>query len=250
MNAATLTAALTSYLPAELAAKLVDEFLALRRDALTSTLGRSSAGKFVEVLVQALQHRERGSYEPKPAVDEYLKGVESRAGLPDDLRICAARVGRAIYTLRNKRNIAHLGTVDPNVFDLRFTYSAAQWVMAELIRQGSGVPMVEAGLMVAEVQQPLHLLVEHAGGERVVHAAVTVREELLILFHSAYPAPLTANEVYDSLKRRKRDTVRRALAGLWDAKTVLGKREGGPFTLSQAGFDLAVEVVNRVASGA
>jgi len=245
MNADDLKKAFTGYLPEDLAESLVDEFLALRRDALTSTLNRSSAGKFVETLVQALQQLERGNFDSKPSVDDYLKNLESRGGLTDDLRICAARVGRAIYTFRNKRNIAHKGSVDPNIFDLRFTYSAAQWVLAELIRQSSGVTMTEAGRLVMEVQQPLHLLVEVGGGERVVHGRLRARDELLVLFHSVYPVNLAAVEVYSSLRRRKRDTTRRAMMDLWKHKLILGQREG-PYVLSQAGFEAAVAVIKDV----
>src|SRR5262249_51559347 len=104
----------------------------MREDAATKTLGRASPGKFVETLVQLLQFKARGSYDPVPKVDDYLhKQVENEASLPEGLRFCAARIARSMYTLRNKRNIAHKNEIDPNTFDLAFVHHASSWIMAE-----------------------------------------------------------------------------------------------------------------------
>ena len=137
-----LVQALSSGIDEVLARDLVDNFLAMRQDVATNTLGRAAPGKFVETVVQVLQNLETGRYQAKPRVDDYLRKIESTTSSVDDgLRICASRIARAMYTLRNKRNIAHKGDVDPNKYDLGFLYSAAQWIMAELIRNVSGLPM-------------------------------------------------------------------------------------------------------------
>src|SRR5438045_114326 len=135
MDRVRLKEAIAKIAPAELTTELVSDFLQIRQDYATKTLGRGAPGKFVETFVQILQHMTHGSYDPAPKVDHYLdKQVEREASLPDGLRICAARVARSIYTLRNKRNIAHKSEVDPNAFDLAYVHYAASWIMAELIR--------------------------------------------------------------------------------------------------------------------
>ncbi|HHI78550.1 MAG TPA: hypothetical protein ENK02_01070 [Planctomycetes bacterium] len=105
MDSDSLKKALFGWLPPELAADLVDNFFELRHDAATSTLGRSSAGKFVETVVQVTQYLEEGKYDAKPNVDSYLRNAENNApSLDDGLRVCSARIARAMYTLRNKVN--------------------------------------------------------------------------------------------------------------------------------------------------
>lgn len=117
----------------KLATDLVGEFLEMARDLSTGVTGRSSPGKFVETVVQILQYIDAGSFLARPKIDSYLKSIESAASnLNDDLRIALARIARSMYTLRNKRNIAHKGDVDPNIYDLRYLFSSAQWIMAEL----------------------------------------------------------------------------------------------------------------------
>src|SRR5215472_12773464 len=115
MDRASLVSALSGLLPRKLAEDLVESYVEVRQDVATKTLGRSAPGKFVETVVQALQQLESGTYETRPPVDAYLKGLESKATLDDDLRLAMARVARSMYTLRNKRNIAHKGAIDPNL---------------------------------------------------------------------------------------------------------------------------------------
>ena len=99
---------------------------------LNKALERASPGKFVETFVQCLQHMATGTYEPKPDVEDYLlKRVENVSALPEGLRICAARIARSVYTLRNKRNIAHKNEVDPNTVDLAFAHQATAWILAD-----------------------------------------------------------------------------------------------------------------------
>ncbi len=121
MDSGALRAAFETTMPPELAGDLVAQFLDIRRDVATGTLGRSSPGKFVETLVQVLQAMESaGKYDAQPKVDRFLKDIESRKStLPDGLRICAARLVRAMYALRSKRNIVHKAAIDAAVYDLR-----------------------------------------------------------------------------------------------------------------------------------
>ncbi|HEY6293075.1 MAG TPA: hypothetical protein VI455_16105 [Terriglobia bacterium] len=101
-----LVTALSKSIPRKLVDDLVDDFLQVRQDVATSTLGGSSGGKIVETLVQILQYLETGTYDQKPDVDGYLRGLESRPSkLDDGLRICAGRVARGLYAIRSKRNI-------------------------------------------------------------------------------------------------------------------------------------------------
>lgn len=240
-----LRKALESVLPHELAQDLVAAFEEIRRDVATNTLGRSAPGKFVETVVQALQQLEAGRWEKKPNVDDYLRGLENRArSLDDGLRICAARIARSMYSLRNKRNIAHKGEVDPNTYDLRFLLGGAQWILAELVRHCTGLSMEQAGRLVDQVQAPVGLLVEVHGNRRLVLAVSTTREEILILLHSTYPDAMALAALTESMDRRQADTVRKAVKRLWEEKVIEGEPRAG-YRLTQKGYGQAIAVVKR-----
>ncbi len=128
MNSEELIRVFSSYLPAELAADLVENFNILKRDASLKNLGNSAPGKFVETLVQVLQHLETGKYETAPKVDDYLKNLESRKpGFDDDLKVCTSRIGRAMYT----------GTRETSLTRTRLTRIPTTCVSFMALRNGS-----------------------------------------------------------------------------------------------------------------
>ena len=238
--------ALSFAMPRTLAEDLFDDFLTIRQDVATGTLGRSAPGKFVETLVQVLQHVETETHEVRPDVDGYLRALESRnAPLPDGLKVCAARIGRAMYTLRNKRSIAHKGEVDPNQYDLHFILGAAQWVLAELVRSTQGLTMEESGKLVAQIQAPVGGLVQDFGQRRIVLLKVPVRTEILVLLHSYYPDTVTTDRIVASLDRHPARSVRHRLAELWKEKMIEGTGDTS-YCLTQRGFQEAISLVRRL----
>jgi hypothetical protein len=244
-----VAAALATTCPTDLAETLIREFMAVRQDVATRTLGRAAPGKLVETFVQLLQHLDSGSYEPKPDVDEYLRKLETRpTTLDDGLRICGARVARAMYTMRNKRTIAHIGRVDPNVYDLRLLLHASQWLIAELVRVASKVSMTDAGRLMEQVHEPVGGLIEDYDGKRLVLADLSTREELIVLLHGSYPDFVPLGELLKSLNRRPVRTVKNTLRTLWNKKFVDG--DGKAYRLTSLGFEAAVEIIRDTMSPA
>jgi len=242
-----LAAALSGLLGPRLSVDLSAELVKIRRDCATRTLERTAPGKFVETFVQCLQYIDTGTHDTKPNVDVYLLQKVENTTLPDGLRICAARVARAIYTLRNKRNIAHKNSVDTNTHDLVLAHQGAAWIVAELLRQATGVSMQEAGALVELVHAPVGTLVEEIDGTRLVHADVSVRVEILIVLHSHYPDVLSIEKIFRDLSRRNQGTVRKRLRELHMKKLVHGDAVTG-YKLTTAGYDAAVAEVEALSS--
>lgn len=246
MDQTRLTVALSSLLEAALAAELVEQFLQLRRDAASKTLQRAVAGKFVEVFVQCLQWIAHGQYDTKPNVDDFLaRRAENEQAVPEGLRLCGSRVARAIYTFRKKRNIAHIGEIDPNSIDLAFTAHASAWIVAEFLRVATSVSMEEAGRLIELVHAPIGQLVEEIDGTRLVHADVGVRDELLILMHSHYPDYVPLDAILDSTKQRNSGTVKNRLRDLVDEKLAFGDSKKG-YKLTRPGFDEAAALIQTL----
>lgn len=245
MDEARLTAALSGLLGTVLAADLASDLVKIRRDCATRTLERAGPGKFVETFVQCLQYIDVGTYDAKPSVDDYLGKKVENTSLPEGLRICAARVARAMYTFRNKRNIAHKNDVDTNTHDLALAHQGAAWITAELLRHATGVSMQEAGTLIELVQAPVGTLVEEIGGTRLVHADVPVKGELLILLHSHYPDAVPVGSVLKSLSRRSAGTVRNKLRDLHTEKLAHGDAKTG-YRLTQAGHAAAVATIKAL----
>lgn len=248
MEKAALIDALAKKLPRNLAEDLVNEFVELRQDVATKTLGRSPSGKFVETIVQILEFLETHSYSTPPNIEQYLKNVESRAcPLDDGLRVVGARVARGMYALRSKRNILHKGNVDPNTYDLRYLLHGAQWLIAELLRNVSGLEMEESGQLIEMVYAPVGQLVQDTGFRKLVlHDKLTPSEELLILLHNHYGKVMSPADAFSSMNRRVSKPIKNGLTALWKKKLIDGSDMEG-WTLTTKGFDAAVELINKKA---
>jgi hypothetical protein len=249
MDRTRLVAALGSKLEPALAASLVDHFLKIREDAATKTLERAVAGKFVETFVQCLQWMASGKYESKPSVDQNLLKAEAEAALPEGLRFSGARTARAIYTMRNKRNIAHIGEVDANAIDLAFTAHGSAWIMSELVRVATGVSMDEAGRVIELLQMPLDDQVEDIHGVRLVHGEFGMRDELLVLLRSYYPDDVPPARILKSLERWSEGSVKNKLRDLVETKEAFGDLKSG-FRLTRVGYRFAIEVIRRAKQAA
>jgi hypothetical protein len=246
MDEARLNRALEPLVGSDLAQPLAVNFVNIRRDLATRTLERSSPGKFVETFVQSLQYIATGKYDVKPDVDVYLsQKVENATQLPEGLRICGARIARAMYSLRNKRSIAHKNEIDPNTFDLAFVHEGAAWIMAELFRIASGLTMQQAGELVDLVQAPVGTLVEEIDGIRLVHADLTIEGEILVLLHSQYPQPVPVKAIEDSLKARSVKSVRNRLGEMKLNKLIHGDITKG-YRLTHAGHAGAVAEIKAL----
>lgn len=245
MKADSLLAELEKVISPELAKDLITEFMAIRYDCKTGTLGRGSVGKFVETVIQVLQAMETGKWDKKPDVDTYLRNLESRSSTLDDhLKIVCNRIARAIYALRNKRNIAHKGNINPNIYDLKYIYASAQWILTELVRQVIKTDINKAGAIIEFIQIPISTVVEEFGDRKTVFGSLSVEDELLILLHSYYPEYVTRISIRTSLDRRANSSISTGLTRLWKGKFV-DKRDS-TYKLTQPGFNRAEQILKTI----
>jgi hypothetical protein len=245
MNRETIISSLTPAIPADLATELTDHFLKIRQDVSTKTLERSSPGKFVETFVKCAQHLDSGTNSTNPSVDHYLNTqIENKTSLPEGIRFSAGRVARSMYTLRNKRNIAHNAEIDPNEIDLRFLHNAAIWILAEIIRTCSSLSMDEAGNLIRYVSIPVDELVEEIDGQRIIHAKLSVKNEILVLLHSYYPNRVSLSQIDKTIISSSKKSIQSRLSELVYAKAIVGKSSEG-YKLTQSGYSTALSVIQK-----
>jgi len=82
--------------------------------------------------------------------DKLLVRYEQAAG-DESYRILIPRVLRAIYGIRNKRGVGHLGLISPNEMDATLILYNVKWVVAEILRLESDLQPVETQAAIKEV---------------------------------------------------------------------------------------------------
>jgi Mn-dependent DtxR family transcriptional regulator len=237
---------LTNRLPQKLSEELVSYFFETRNDLFAGHLGRASPGKFVEALVQALEYLETNAHTNSPKVDEFLRQLESRTTtLPDGLKICCSRVGRAIQAFRNKRSIAHKNAIDPSLTDLKYVFAAMQWILCELIREtGGNIGSVEAALKY--VSSEPGSIIEDFGTRKLVLVQLPIEQEILILLLHSDSGKIVRNEILKSIDRVAKQSVLNAVGKLWKKKQIerIGNSE---IQITALGRKEALEAIKRSA---
>lgn len=226
---------------------LLKEFAIIKQDVATVTLGRGNPGKFVETVVQIMQYLERGQHDKQPKVDSYLKAIESSSTiLPDSLKLVVSRVVRSVYSLRNKRGIAHKGEIDPNMMDLKYIFSGCQWVLAELVRLYHGSHPDEAGKLIEAIVVTPSVVIEDFGSfKTVLNRKINSSDELLILLCSYYPSYVSVDQIYKDMKRRTKRTISGAIGALYKKAWIEGSRIDG-YKLTSLGHKKAMELIPKV----
>ncbi len=228
----------------KLAKDLINEFIEVKKDFQTSTLSRTSIGKLIETVVQILEFLESGSYSAKPSVDHYLKNLESKSTtLDDDYRLVIPRIARSCYTLRNKRNIAHKGEINPNLFDLKFLFNSCQWLVTEFVRKLLHKDTTVAEKIVAEIQVPVDLIVEKIDAQTIIYGDYKLEEELVILLSTFYPEKVNNKSITTALDQRSKSGISNAIKKLIEKKEVHKNDKG--IILTQKGLKRSIELRNK-----
>lgn len=99
----------------------------------------SKSGKFVENVFRVLFNIATGTKltEIKSGqINEISDKLEnmSNTTLPETIRIVIPRVAKLVYTMRSKLGSEHVKPITPDFIDARFTVSACDWILAELLR--------------------------------------------------------------------------------------------------------------------
>ncbi|MBU8914337.1 MAG: hypothetical protein KOO61_09970 [Spirochaetales bacterium] len=97
--------------------------------------------------------------------------------------------------------------------------------------------MREAGAIIDEIEAPVGPTVEGIDGQMLVLAALTIKQEALVLLLRRYSARTTACELEKCMDRRNPSSVQRVRRELWRAKLIAGDASG--YLLTQTGLSEA-----------
>jgi len=196
---------LSTSLPPILVAALVDAYREIKENFYLAKHEPTelNAGKLCEVAYRILEQEAGGSYTAlgtsiKP-FDAKCRAFENQTSANDTIRFHIPRILVAVYNIRNKRGVGHIGgDVNPNLADATLVATAADWVMAELLRLHYRCSLDEAQRWVdGLVQRRLALIYEVGGKKRVLNPALSFQQRALVLLGSAFPASVDHRDLHD-----------------------------------------------------
>jgi len=188
-------ATILAHVPSDIRNALQEEFRDLesrfaRGDWDSANL---SGGRFAEAILRFLEWKQSaGTYTPigkELARSSILSKVRNDTKVPEGLRFLVARITELLMDLRNKRDVAHLGSApDVKETDARLVMASASWIMAEVVREESRAGAQEAQLIIDRLNRRRIPLVEEIGNDLVVLATdLPAAKRVLVALYKVSP---------------------------------------------------------------
>lgn len=210
-----------SAIPTQLRSRLIKHYLGVHKAYAEGKYDHCGqhAGKFCEIMLRCLQDRLTGTSllvgQKIPNFKTDCERLENVTDFPESLRIVIPRCLVFLYTMRNKRDIGHVGgDVDANRIDAATYTRLSDWCISELLRVVHTLSLEDAqALLDAMSVRQVPQVWSVAGKRRVLVQGMSVRDKTLLLLYSTPETSVLAEDLWEWTKHAnfsnfKRDVIR------------------------------------------
>ena len=164
------------------------------------------------------------------------KALENRIGYPDSARLTIPRIVVALYDVRNRRGVGHVGgDVNANHMDAELVLAMSKWIVAELVRLFHNTDVKTATDVVdALVDRTLPVIWEVDGKKRVLDTSLPLADQTLLLLYSESGA-IADKDLADYLEQDRLANYRRVLDRLHKSRMVEWNKTTSMVTLGPPG---------------
>ena len=245
----TLASVLKKKYPSDVSEALLAAYRAIEENFTLRKWKASEldAGHFVEAARRLIEHELFGAHTPICAQlsnfsDGELKRYENSQG-DETLRQLIPRALKAVFNIRNKRGVGHLGAISPNEMDATFILYTAKWVLAEFVRLAAGSNPSEAQKLIdAIVERRVGLLWKSDGIVRILENKMPTREQILVLLFDS--SPQTTASLQAATEYQNKSNFRTLLRQLHKSRLVELSADGA-VQLTPKGLIEAEKIVLR-----
>jgi hypothetical protein len=242
---------LSSRLGADLVESLLEHYKELKQKFFLGQYESSqlNCAKFGEVVMRILEYITKGNYtsfDTYVSLDNLAKELEQspKEQFPDSIRIHIPRILRAIYDIRSKRGIAHIGNINPNLMDATFVVSACDWILAEFIRlYHTGDPNEAQRIIDSIVEKKIPIIEEFGDNLKVLNPALPVPRKILLILYKKYPNYVSTSNLKQWIKTKSPYHITTALRQLDNAALV--HRNGENNTITQKGIKYVEKIFTK-----
>ena len=243
---------LSQKLPEDLVKDLVESYekvlIEYRKGKWDDTLLK--AGKFVENVFRILHFlRTNEIIREVESIKEEVSALERmpKKNMEESIRIIIPRIASSItYTLRSKRNVAHVKSIDPTYIDATLSIVSCDWILAEFLRLfhiSSEDKIVE--LMTKLMNRKIPFIEEH-GDETFITKRLGCKYEILLLLLNN-PDGITRKEIGKIIgKYYSQSTITEALQELENKREVVYSDTTKKYYLTGPGEKTLTNVLSEI----
>lgn len=198
-------------------------------DLILALIKNNVSGKAVDVnAIRFDKLREEIRKYPKASAEDVI------------LTLAIPRVAESVYTIRNKKNVAHVKTVDPDFLDSSYCVSACDWMLSELVLLFSKTDPESASELINSILVKRVPTIEKFEDESIVilRKDLSVAQEIMLTLYHYYPKRLKNTDINKSV-RSSLPYINRLLANL-EAQRRIHQTEVG-YKLTKLGIEVVEE---------
>ena len=216
--------------------KLIEEYGIVKREHLVGDDEKVvlHAAKFSDMALALIKNKETGTLIDVNNVhfdDLYNEIINYSKTTPEHaiLTLAIPRVAVSIQTLRNKKNVAHIKTIDPCFLDSYYCASSCDWILSELAMLFYTSDPKEAKELIDSFVKKKVPLVEEFEEQSIVilKKDISLFDRILITAYHFYPQRLSNSFLN---KQIKSTNVYGTLQRLEDEKLIHRNDEGSKLT--------------------
>lgn len=217
------------HLPQGLRDELLTEYAKITRNYRQGhwEAAELDGGRFSEIVYSILAGHLDGDAYPNSAskpsrFDQACKKLENAdPKYSDSARLTIPRVLVALYDVRNRRGVGHVGgEVDANHMDATYVLHTAQWVMAELVRMFHATDVATATAVAdALVDRTLPIIWKVGDARRLLDTRLSLPDSTLLLLYGE-AAGSVDKRLVDDLEQPRLDNYRRVLRKLHEQRLI------------------------------
>lgn len=176
--------------------KLIEEYKVVKKGALHRDVEKVSlhSGKFSDMALAFVKN-----YYAKTPVDinkiktdDLIKElVNSKKTTPEDVIFTLAipRAVRSIHSIRNKKDVAHVKSIDPDSFDIHYCETSCDWILSQLVCLVYGADSVEAKKIIESLcEKKVPWMQEFEDGSILLLLPdLALKDQILLTLYHNYP---------------------------------------------------------------
>jgi hypothetical protein len=216
--------------------KLIEEYRIAKREHLLGDNEKSilHSAKVSDLILALVKNKVTGKVENidnihfNRLLEEVVKYPKNSA---EDviLTLAIPRVAESVYTIRSKKNVAHVKTVDPNSVDSSYCISGCDWMLSQLVLLFFHTDTAEVReLLTSILRKKVPTVEEFEDGSIVIlRKDLSFNEEILLTLYHYYPKRLANEDLSKSVQTKN---IYHCLDKLEDARLIHRTKEGSKLT--------------------
>ena len=198
-----------------------------------TTKGLLHAAKFSEICIACLKKVSEPSITTDLNKIKFGKFYNDLQNLPkpsakeEILYSVIPQVLKAIYTIRNKKRVAHIKMTNADSIDLEFAITSCNWVMSQLIIIYLTLSLEDTiNLTSSIMERKIPTIEKFEDGEiMILKRGLKFKEALLLVLYQ-FPKRMNRQELNLILKPKKSSYISTYLNGLYNEKLIHLNKEG------------------------